>query len=86
MMHQSDMRDLLNRVMVVNHVYCLADIYNLVERYGNLDSADLSLSGKGTNDDPRWKQTVRKTLHNAQKKSQALNTSPKYHKRLKQFQ
>ena len=86
MMHQSDMRDLRNRVMAVNRVYHLTEIYELVECNGNLDSEDLSLSGMGTNNQPRWKETVRKALDDAQNRRQVRKTSPRCYVRLKQLE
>ena len=85
MMHQDDMRDLLNRVMVVDEEYHLEDIYDLVERHGRLDNEDLTPSSPKKTQ-PRWQETVRTTLSLAKKAGHAFNPRHGIHIRLRQFQ
>lgn len=71
MMHQRGTRDLLNRHMDIGREYQLSDeIYVFVERHGELENEDLAPSGPGKKV-PRWHETVKKALHEAQKRAKS---------------
>ena len=85
MLHQDDMRTLLNQVMRKDCAYHLAEIYDRIEGCNQLDSEDW-MPSSNQKTQPRWKETVRRALYAAKCKGQANHPLPSIYIRLKPFQ
>ena len=87
MLHQDDMRIILNKAMVLDRVYPLCTIYGLVEKHAKFDPDDLVPTSHAQSDiDLRWKTTVRRALFGARQKGQVEHVRPSYYKRTGQIQ